>query len=525
MRALGINIRGGVAASGKRLVVCLGVCPVSVPDVSIGRPAGIAYPAGRLSFAGNPWPGPGLLRRLCHDLPNGLLRTLSRVCFRGGCRGLVLGWAVLLVWLAGSGAARAELELSGRWQQEFAYRVAAHPVWTKGLAFVQVQGVENWGGRGQLTAIGRVWYDPALDRGNPWRLNPSLAPGASLQDAFVGSELKEVYLDVATSRVDLRLGRQIVRWGLLEGARITDRINPLDFREFLFRDVEDRYIPLWMARLDYYPDWGPWQQAQLLLIPDLRFHRPAPVGSEWHEFELPPGVRRPRNGVENTEVAALAGFRSGEVSWTASYFYTWDDFPAAFRSIFGVGGQLTGVSLDARYERIQILGLTASRSLWGVILSLEGAYDRGKYLATDPGAVSGNEVRRDVAHAGLGVDMNLAGVDVSIGGFQDQVLGWQPFIPVRRAERGGSLLIHEGYLNERLDARLLILYFHTGNQYVARPEMAYKITDRVKVIMGVDLLGGERGSAPNDPARVREFRFVGYFRDHDRVHAQLAWRF
>lgn len=430
--------------------------------------------------------------------------------------------AAALALAAASAACEARAEVTGRLQQELAYRYAAHPALTKGLSFLQLEGTGRVGASGRLTAIGRLYYDGVLDHADPARINPDLAPGDPVKDDFFGAELKELYLDWLGESVDLRVGRQIVRWGLLEGARITDRVNPLDFKEFLFRDVEDRYIPLWMARVNYYPGWG---QVQALMIPDMTFHRPAPAGSEWEEFQLPPDTRKPRVSPRNTEWGLLTGWRWGETALTASYLYTWDDFPAAFRSVFGVGGQPTGASFDARYERLQILGLTASRSIGGFVANFEGAYDRGKHLATDAGAVPGNEIGRDMVRWGTGLDANVSGVDVSVLYFQERVIGWKPFIPVERVERAASVLARESFLNNRLDAQVLVLYFHTGHQYVARPRVDYRLTDLVKLSVGLDVLGGERGSAPDDPAAVRDFRFVGYFKDHDRVDAVLSYRF
>jgi len=414
------------------------------------------------------------------------------------------------------------VEITGRLQQELAYRISDPRGLTKGLSFLQLEGAQWLGARTRLTAIGRAWYDPVLDMRDPADLNPKL--GADYRASFVGAELKEAYVDVLGEAVDLRLGRQIVRWGVLEGARITDRVNPLDFREFLFRDVEDRYIPLWMARANWYPGA---LQVQVLMIPDMTFHKPAPAGSEWEEFRLPPGIRTPAVSPKNTEWGLLVGGRAGETDLTASYLYTWDDFPAAFRSVFGVGGQPTGVDFDPRYERLHVFGVTASRTLGRTVGSFEAAYDHGKHLATDPGALpaSGDEIARDMVRWGTGLDANLEGVDVSLLYFQEHVLGWKPFIPVERVERALSLLLREEVLNNRVELRLLTLYFHTGHQYVLRPRVEYRWTDHVKLAVGLDLLGGERGGAPGDPDAVRDFRFVGYLKDHDRIDTALSYRF
>ncbi len=418
--------------------------------------------------------------------------------------------------------AYATVDLGGRLQQEIAYRTGLSPTVTKSLSFLQLEATARFRQRMQLTAIGRVHYDAALDAVDPDELNPRLAPGDPVGGHPHGAELKEAYLDLFYETVDLRLGRQIVRWGVLEGARITDRINPIDFREYLFRDVEDRYIPLWMATLNYYPGWG---QLQLLLIPDMTFNKPAPAGSEWEAFQTPPGTSSPSSSPKNTEVGINGGIRAGEVAINASYFYTWDDFPAAFRSIFGVVSQPTGVGFNARHERLHVFGLSVTQDVGKSVLSFEGAYDHGKYLATDIGAMPANEIQRDMARWGIGLDLNISGVDVSTLYFQEHVLHWRPFIPARRTERAASIMVSEKFLNNRLDLQMLLLYFGTGDQYIARPQAAWRVTDRVKVTVGADILGGERSADPSDPAAVRDFRFVGYFREHDRVHVTVNYRF
>ncbi len=434
-----------------------------------------------------------------------------------------IGWLLvvcLLWWPLHAGAA---VELTGRLQQELGLRTTGQPVLTKALSFIQLEARHPVARVGRATIIGRVFYDAAQDLVSPSRLNPKRSPGDPLSEQFVGATLKEAYVDLSSERLDVRLGRQIVRWGLLEGTRITDRINPLDFREFLFRDIEDRYIPLWMVRADYYPGSA---RVQLLAIPDLRFHKQAPAGSEWAQFELPPGTRRPTRTFGHTEWAALVGGQVGQTALTASYFYTWDDFPAAFRTVFGVGGQPTGVTFDSRYERLHVVGVSASRDIGGAVASLEGSFDHGKRFATDPlAAISGNEIARDVVRAGVGVDVNLAGVDFSLLYVQERILSWHAFVLARRVEQAASLLVRDTLWNSRAEAQLLVLYFRTGHQYVARPGLSVRVTDRIKATLGADFLGGSRGSDPNALAGARDFRFVGFFKDRDRVTLTVVYGF
>ena len=89
---------------------------------------------------------------------------------------------------------------------------------------------------------------------------------------------RELYLDFFLKNVDIRIGKQYVVWGVLEGVRITDEINPIDFRELILPDLLDYRIPLWTVKVDHYRGDTTYQ---FLWIPEIKFHKPAPLGSEW----------------------------------------------------------------------------------------------------------------------------------------------------------------------------------------------------------------------------------------------------
>ncbi len=51
--------------------------------------------------------------------------------------------------------------------------------------------------------------------------------------------LREAYIDIYSSWLDLRLGKQQVVWGKTDGYFINDIVNPLDLSYFLLQDFED----------------------------------------------------------------------------------------------------------------------------------------------------------------------------------------------------------------------------------------------------------------------------------------------
>jgi len=64
-----------------------------------------------------------------------------------------------------------------------------------------------------------------------------------LNDAAAGSQtnlnLRELYLDIYSSWVDFRIGKQQVVWGKADGYFINDIVNPLDLSYFLLQDFDD----------------------------------------------------------------------------------------------------------------------------------------------------------------------------------------------------------------------------------------------------------------------------------------------
>jgi hypothetical protein len=66
--------------------------------------------------------------------------------------------------------------------------------------------------------------------------------------------LSECHITWTPGDFNLRVGKQIVTWGRMDGFRIMDQINPVDGR-LGFSDVEfeTNIIPIWLAKLEYFP--------------------------------------------------------------------------------------------------------------------------------------------------------------------------------------------------------------------------------------------------------------------------------
>jgi len=122
-------------------------------------------------------------------------------------------------------------------------------------------------------------YDAVYD----WQSSSLYADEVS-RDSYVSHTgdqiLRELHLDMESDNWYVKLGKQQVVWGKMEG-RWMDFINNLDFKDFL--EVRASHynklrIPLWMANVTY--AFGE-SSLQFLWIPDYEPERRPFPGSPW----------------------------------------------------------------------------------------------------------------------------------------------------------------------------------------------------------------------------------------------------
>ena len=70
----------------------------------------------------------------------------------------------------------------------------------------------------------------------------------TISDPALFWENRQSFLELALPRLDVRIGKQKVEWGLINGWYLLDRINPKDLRYHLFRPLNDIRIGTMMVR-------------------------------------------------------------------------------------------------------------------------------------------------------------------------------------------------------------------------------------------------------------------------------------
>lgn len=253
-----------------------------------------------------------------------------------------------------------------------------------------------------------------------------------------------------------------------------------------------------------------------------------------------PAPRKPGNAprtFRNSEAAIRLSGPVGQWDLSLSYFYTWDDFPSAFRTVGDLGefGISPEVIFNPRHTRVHIFGTTFSKGFPDFVVNGEAAYNIGKVFGTrigrfNPatGTLEGadrltlnlGELKRNFFKYGLSVDFRLAGFDLSLMAFQQYILDYQPEIIQDRLDTFLSLFMRRTFSADSTIFEFLVIHFINDAETLIRPKWTYRVSNRVKWSFGADIFEGEIGGP-----LPGEFHFIGFFKNHDRIYIEISYGF
>jgi len=173
------------------------------------------------------------------------------------------------------------------------------------------------------------------------------------------AEVQEAYVYLPNDVLNLRLGNQIVRWGYGQFNKPSDVLNPMDYREGLFTDLEVPLVPVFMVHVDR--NVGP-VNVSGVYIPFFAPNRTNLFGQDWAPLSamhgnpafataggmaqlggmigglIPSGIEDdvqplmiathpPDEGPENGQFGTRLATRIADVDLSLIYFYGWDKLP------------------------------------------------------------------------------------------------------------------------------------------------------------------------------------------------------
>lgn len=330
-----------------------------------------------------------------------------------------------------------------------------------------------------------------------------------------GVELHEAWLEHAGNGWDARIGRQIIIWGKADGVQITDIISPPDYTEAFTRDLDETRLPVEAVKFRLL---GEKVNAELIWIPVFRPAILPSPGNPWAAGASPPdGVTVSRSStiepgisLENSEVAfKVSAFLPG-LDLGASFFYTWDDFPAGHRLVQQKEAS-THVLYTPRSHRLAVFGLECSRPWSDFVFRGEAAWYPGRYLDTK--SLTDDPLSRDVVSWLGGADWT-PGDDWSLTA---QLTGTHIIRHDRRLADPAHTFMSTLNVSKKLMRQTLtlsnMLYYHiTDNEVYSRVKAEYEVTDDFRLALGADIFLGSDGQ-------------FGVYKDNSQVWVKAKYSF
>ena len=459
-------------------------------------------------------------------------------------------------------------------KNESAYRFDSPRTFTKIRDILYLNGQYNVGSWLKYNFAGWGYYDHAYDlfdyqtvtgRQRRDEKEPLVFhEGLAMEKDSPVAAVRESYIDLYLKNLDVRVGKQYIIWGVLEGVRVVDEINPMNFRELILPELLDYRVSQWSAKLNYYNSFA---DFELVWIPDLQFHKAAPAGSEWELFQVLPETTVPKscdfnfsrdsarllpkvifpNGCDLrfSEIGARLSKKIFGTDFTFSYWYGWDLYPVVFRLISRAdilnARAGSNIPVYPTYTRISIYGLTFSREIEGNILKGEFAFVKNKYFAIlDVDANGDNyldhdgEVKRDHLRWGLGYDFNLWGADISAALTQWVIMDYDRAILQDEVDTSFNVFIRKPLQKRSAVFTLLMIKLINFNETLIKPKVTFDLSDHFQLAAGMDWFIGqptqfgrqfEIGAPGNLVDVVQQAQFLGNFRDNRRVFVDFKYSF
>ena len=382
------------------------------------------------------------------------------------------------------------------------------------------------------------------------------------------AELWNAYAQASAGALFLRLGRQDLSWGETDGLRLLDMIEPLDnrFGFPLVEDLDDRRIPLWMARGTLSLPWRTKSLSNLALegfwVPGSLEAQEAPLSPRGSPFAAPApasflgrSVTRPPENLSGSRGGGrILGTFFGRTTVALAHYVTWNDSPAVRLVVRGVdfvnGAPVPDPALDFVFYEQPVTGGSLSTQISGLdaVLRAETAmfWDErvfvpenaglgGRFPETiaraiadratgGPGVARGGFTRKDVFRWVVGVDrffwiraLNPTNV-FSVSGqlFHSRILDHDDaivngivhpatgrFVSREQDEFSVTLFAQTLFWRGRIGPQLFALYDPRG-VWSAVPGLTWLVGTHVRLVAKYAFVDGS-------------FTNLGFFRDRDEV--------
>ncbi len=338
-----------------------------------------------------------------------------------------------------------------------------------------------------------------------------------------------IYLNLASEHINLRLGNQIVRWGKADEISPLDILNPEDLTQGLTKTRADRKIPVPMANLEFLTDY---LNLQGIFIPFFEKSAFYYSGDDWSYFghlekNGPIGIQE-KSPAQTLKDAGYGGRLSGtigRIDLALVYLNHRRDTPsmAAFpipppppgheASVedLVLWSKNTTVPLEFRYLREEVYGLEFETTMGSFGLRGDASYVSSHSFITS----TLEEKRKPLITAVGGFDyngpsnsyMNLSYSQSHIRDFETSLA------PHKQKTSSLSGQCSVEILSGNIKLGYLGFVNLTDKSFYHNPKINVGYIPNVGIELGVDIYGGPPSSQ------------IGFFDNNDQTYLSLTYFF
>ena len=338
---------------------------------------------------------------------------------------------------------------------------------------------ENW----KIRISGKAFYDFAY--GMKERKNFSKEV---LNDLEQEAEFREVYIEGSPfNSLDIKIGHQIVTWGVANSLRVVDVLNPTDNREFGMTDLEDIRLPIAMTKIDLYV--GDFK-FEAVAVHKIKFNKTAPFGSDFNPSPLKIKEVVPESSAGNTEygLAVIGKFSGWDASLNWAQYFD-DSAHYKITSVNIVPGVGAVPVLEQRHSRLTMAGATLSVPAGNFLWKAEAAKLQGMEFAL---VTDKTFSRTDILFGGEYSGWNDTSVSIELGlqHLNDFDTHLEASPDSELEDRfATSISFMQDYLNQTLHLNLagMMIGELGGDGGINRASLEYDVVDAFSVTGGLML--------------------------------------
>lgn len=301
-----------------------------------------------------------------------------------------------------------------------------------------------------------------LHWGNDHRAN------AKRENPFRELVTREAYLQTSLGETSLRVGYQILPWGVSEGGVITDEVSPRNSAEFFFVPLEESRIGQPMVTADYFGGSGQWTA---FFVPRPSYNKYPDAGSE---YDIPGAFDAPEP----------------DGSWGDA-----DDFEYGLRwkQTFGksdfslMAASLIDNDYLIRKQRFRMFGFTANIARDNLLYRAEVAWKQPKVFFAQPAVGSPlSIVESDQMDSSLGFDYSPGGRPLTYSAevIWSRLLDWEGTILGRKQDEYSLVgSISNRFFNNDLTLSWLSIYSKSYTSYQHKFLSSYLLDDNSTVYL------------------------------------------